>query len=192
LIISLANVTIDYEKAIINADNEVWPESNIIGCRFNLTNSWWRKMQPLGLLNEYKYTNSEIGKWLRHTFGLLFLNAQEVSDCFSYDFMSDRPDSNLLTKYYDYLVDNYIGDDCNYPPSLWTALSASLTQTTNTCESFHSLFKDNFYKRTPHIIPWITVLIENIQTNVYITLKNINECKHREKILLIIVNEMKN
>ncbi len=47
-----------------------------------------------------------------------FLNAREVSDCFSYDFMSDRPDNELLTKYSDYLVDNYIGDDCKYPPSL--------------------------------------------------------------------------
>lgn len=39
LIISPENVTIDYEKAIINAVNEIWPESNIIGCRFHLTNS---------------------------------------------------------------------------------------------------------------------------------------------------------
>jgi len=146
LIISPENVTIDYEKAVINAVNEVWPESNIIGCRFHLTNSWWRKIQSLGLSNEYKNTNSEIGKWLRHTFGLLFLNPQEVSDCFSYDFKRDRPDNDLLSKYSDYLVDNYIGDDCNYPPSLWAALTASLTRTTNACESFHSEFKDNFYK----------------------------------------------
>jgi len=40
LIFSPANVINDYEKAIINAVTEVWPESNIIGCRFNLTNSW--------------------------------------------------------------------------------------------------------------------------------------------------------
>jgi hypothetical protein len=72
--------------------------------------------------------------------------------------MSDCPDNDLLNKYSD-LVDNYIGNDCKYPPSLWVALSASLTRTTNACESFHSLFKDNFYTRTPHIIPWITVLI---------------------------------
>jgi len=44
LIISPVNVNIDYEKAIINAVNEVWPES-WIGCRFYLTNSWWRKIQ---------------------------------------------------------------------------------------------------------------------------------------------------
>jgi len=40
--------------------------------------------------------------------------------------MNDRLDNELLTKYSDYLVDNYIGDDCNYPPSLRAALSASL------------------------------------------------------------------
>jgi hypothetical protein len=99
-----------------------------------LTNSCWRKIQSLGLSNEYKDTNSEIGKWFRHTFGILFLNVQVLclfSDCFSYDFMSDRLDNDLFTEYSDYLVDNYIGDDCNYPPSLWAALSASLTRTTN-------------------------------------------------------------
>jgi hypothetical protein len=62
LIISLANVIIDYEKAITNVVDEVWPESNIIGCRFYLINSWWRKIQSLGLSKEYKDTNSEIGK----------------------------------------------------------------------------------------------------------------------------------
>ena len=182
LIFSPANVTIDYEKAIINAVTEVWPESNIIGCRFHLTNSWWKKIQSLGLSMEYKEKIPKSANGYDTHFGLLFLDAQEVSDCFSYDFMSDRPVNELLTKYSDYLVDNYIGDDCSYPPSLWSSLSASLTRTTNACESFHAVFKDHFYKRTPHIIPWITVLIENIQTNVYITLKSINECKTLRKI----------
>jgi len=48
------------------------------------------------------------------------------------------------------------------------------------CESFQAVFKDHFYKRTPHTIPWITVLIENIQINV--TLKSIMNVKHQEKI----------
>ncbi|KAF0687812.1 Uncharacterized protein FWK35_00035059, partial [Aphis craccivora] len=69
-------------------------------------------IQSLGLSNEYKDTNSEIGKWLRHTFGRFLMRG------------NDRPDNELLTKYSDYLVDNYIGDDCKYPPSLWAALSA--------------------------------------------------------------------
>jgi len=92
--------------------------------------------------------------------------------------MSDRPPVNeLLTKYSDYLVDDYIGDDCSHPLLLWASLGASLTRTTNACASFHAVFKDHFYKRTPHIIPWITVPIEISQTNVYVTLKSINECK---------------
>jgi len=41
---------------------------------------------------------------IRHTFGLLFLEAQEVSDCSSYHFMSDRPINELLTKYFEYLI----------------------------------------------------------------------------------------
>ena len=61
LILSPVNVTINYKKAIINAVTEVWPENNIICCRFHLTNSWWKKIQSLSLSNEYK---KKIGKWV--------------------------------------------------------------------------------------------------------------------------------
>ncbi len=33
-------------------------------CRFHLGQSWWRKIQAVGLSVEYKDKSSEIGKWL--------------------------------------------------------------------------------------------------------------------------------
>lgn len=53
-------------------------------------------------------------------------------------------------------------------------LSSSLQRTTNACESFHSRFNQSFYKKSPSIIKWLTVLITEIQTDVYIKLKSTN------------------
>lgn len=64
-----------------------------------------------------KDVNSEIGKWWRHTFGYLFLHAEEILDCFVCDFISDCPINDSLIKYSNHLVDNYIGNNCNYSPS---------------------------------------------------------------------------
>jgi len=55
-------VTIDFEKAIINAVYEIWPQTQIIRCRFHLTQAWYRQIQKVGLTTEYQDRSSEIGK----------------------------------------------------------------------------------------------------------------------------------
>jgi len=67
-------VTVDFELAIHKAIENVWPNTTIIGCRFHLTQSWWRNVQKCGLTSFYKDESLEIGKWIRNTFGLVFLN----------------------------------------------------------------------------------------------------------------------
>lgn len=65
-------IVVDFEKAIHNAINLVWPTSSIIGCRFHISQAWWRKVQQLGLSKDYK-ERTEAGKWIGYCFGLLFL-----------------------------------------------------------------------------------------------------------------------
>ncbi|XP_027848187.2 uncharacterized protein LOC114127990 [Aphis gossypii] len=116
---SPANITVDFERAIINAVSGMWTQTNISGCRFHLTQSWYRKIQEIGLSSVYKDESSEISKWLRNIFGLLFLNPEDVSDCFTDDFMSECPFDERLQKFSDYFVETYISEDCIYPPKLW-------------------------------------------------------------------------
>lgn len=59
------NVIIDFEVGIHNAVSETWINTNIIGCRFHLSQAWYRKIQTLGLSNDYK-NNTEIGKRLKY------------------------------------------------------------------------------------------------------------------------------
>jgi len=170
-------VTIDFEMAIHKAVEVVWPNVEIVGCRFHLTQAWWRSVQKFGLSVDYKNMSSEIGQWIRHTFGLLFLDPHEVSECFVNDFMSDCPDDERLKKYCDYLTDNFINEESLFPPQYWAASSASLVRTTNACESFHSFFNQCFYKHTPPIMNWLAVLINEVQTDVYIKIRSLNILK---------------
>jgi len=55
---------VDFEQSIHKAVLTVWPNIILRGCRFHLSQSWWRKIQNLGLSSEYKNHSSDIGKWL--------------------------------------------------------------------------------------------------------------------------------
>jgi len=92
-----------------------WPEINIKGCRFHIAQSWWRKIQTLGLSNEYKQ-DSEQGKYLKYFFGLAFLKPEEVVDCFIVDLMSIQPNDQRIQEFTDYILNNYIDSEAIPPP----------------------------------------------------------------------------
>lgn len=167
-------VVADFEKAIHNAVVSVWIDVKLIGCRFHLAQSWFRKIQNLGLTAEFKDKNSEIGKWLKYVFGLPFLNPSDVGDCFAFDFGEIQPEDDRVTAFSDYLVENYIGEEASFPPELWAEHTASIERTTNACESFHSRFNSNFYTNHPNIFSFIEI-VKQFQTETYIKLQSLNE-----------------
>ncbi|KAE9543797.1 hypothetical protein AGLY_002027, partial [Aphis glycines] len=130
LILIPKSIVIDFEIAIHNA----------------VKLSWYRKIQELGLIDDYKKNN-----WLKHTFGLMYLNPEDVSDCFVFDLISDMPDNHQYTQYTDYLLETYIHENSKFPPKIWACMTESLCLTTNNCESFHSHFNQQFYKSHPNI-----------------------------------------
>ncbi|XP_022162269.1 uncharacterized protein LOC111028042 [Myzus persicae] len=85
---SPSKIVSDFEKAIHIGAKVIWPEIQIVGCRFHLTQNWWKHIQSLGLSKEYKDESNEIDNWLKLVFGLPLLNSEEVSDCFTTDLMS--------------------------------------------------------------------------------------------------------
>lgn len=169
-------VFVDFEKAIHNGIAHIWPNTKVYGCRFHLHQAWYRKIQALGLVAEYKNKDSQVGKWLRYTFGLTYLKPEEVSECFVFDMMSVKPEVNPddeLSKYADYLLETYIEENAIFPPEIWAEESASITRTTNTCESFHSKFNDSFYSTHPSIYVFIQKLKE-IQVDTYVKIQSLS------------------
>jgi hypothetical protein len=93
--------------------------------QFHLAQCWFKKIQTLGLVNEYKNKNSEIGKFLRLFFGLHYLKSSDVSDVFAFELFNKMPDDVRVVKFCDYVLDNYISDEALFPPELWASDSAS-------------------------------------------------------------------
>jgi hypothetical protein len=47
-------VHVDFEESMMKVIHSIFPATNIKCCRFHLGQAWWRKIQNLGLANEYK------------------------------------------------------------------------------------------------------------------------------------------
>ena len=129
------------------------------------------RIQNLGLSKDYKDA-TEIGKWLKYTFGLIFLDPAEVGDAFVEDLIPFQPEDSRVTQYADYLTDMYISEESTFPPELWAACSSSMCRTTNACESFHAHFKNNFYVAHPNIFVFTEQLLK-IQSEIYIKINSV-------------------
>jgi hypothetical protein len=156
-------------KAIEN----IWPNTAIIGCRFHLTQPWWRNVQKCGLSSFYKKESSEIGKWVRYTFGLVFLNPDEVSNCFVKDLLSDFPVNDKLINYCDYLTDTYISEDCLFPSSICANLYVRINKNNQRKWIFLFFFNKSLNHISPPISTCLSVINE-IQTKIYIKLNSIH------------------
>lgn len=143
-------VVIDFEISIHKAVSTVWDNIKIIGCRFHISQAWWRKIQQLGLTKHYK-ERTDIGKWIGYCFGLLFLEPEDVGNCLVFDLLPIVPENDKLRVFIDYLVETYIEEDSIFPPEIWAAKCASSSRTTNACESFHSHLNKSFNSYHPNI-----------------------------------------
>lgn len=108
LTLNLNLIHLGFEDAVFDAAREFWPDINIRGCHFHLSQAWWRKIQSLGLAVEYKTQDSVIGKWLKVFFGLSFLTPEEIDECFAFDIFCNTPDDYRTVAFADYIVHNYI------------------------------------------------------------------------------------
>lgn len=196
--LNINEVVVDFEQGIHKAVNEVWPEAQIIGCRFHLSQAWYRKVQKLGLTKEYQDKSNLVGQWMRTTFALPYLDPSEVGDSFALDLFDIMPNDERLLRYADYLTDNYISEESAFPPIIWAKMSATLARTTNACESFHSHFNSSMYKAHPNFFVFVEKLSEfQISTQVKIqsvnsTAKiNNNKVKKRQEFIEKTINRYK-
>ena len=172
IIFSPKRVFADFEKAIHLAILSVWPSITLKGCRFHLGQSWYRKIQSIGLSSEYKI-DSESSKYLKYFFGLPFLHPDEVINCFTDDLISIKPLDEKIDIFTDYILETYILPESSFPPSLWAEYSATTMRTTNSCEAFHSKLNAMFYNAHPNIFQFIDTM-KRLQTDIYIKQRSIH------------------
>ncbi len=108
---AINSISLDFELAMHNAVRAMFPTWTIVGCKFHLGQSFFRKIQKLGLADQYKNKDSQFGKWLIHFHGLSFLDPQDVKTCFVEDFVAEAPEEAAARRgweFSDYVLENYI------------------------------------------------------------------------------------
>jgi hypothetical protein len=118
-------VYVDFETAIHNALATVWPGLEINACRLHLGQSWWRKIQSLGLSKQYGKKDSEVSQFMKKIFGLSLLPLAEVCECFALEILSYPPNDKRVEPFCNHLLENYIGADSTFPPPVWSECTAS-------------------------------------------------------------------
>lgn len=162
-------VFVDFETSIHIALENAWPSCIIKGCRFHLGQSWWRKIQTLGLTDTYRDRDSTDGRLLKYFFGLSLLPREQVEDCFCDDLMDLKPNNEKYDKFFDYILETYVAPDSDFPPSMWAECTSSRQRTTNVCEGFHSQLNKMFNAPHPNIFHLADTLT-TIQSDTYIKL----------------------
>jgi hypothetical protein len=107
----------DLETAVHKAVRTVWPRCEVKACRFHLGQSWWWKIQSLGLSKQYAEKDSEVSQFLKKIFGLSLLLPAEVGECFAFDFISQFPNDRQVDSFATYLLE-HIGADSTFPPPI--------------------------------------------------------------------------
>jgi len=148
----------DFEIAFHMAVTTVWPGCEVKACNFHLGQSWWRKIQSLGLSRQYGKKNSEVSQFLKTIFGLSLLPPAEVSDYFALDFISSLLNDKRVEEFCDYLLENHIDAYSIFPTPVWSECSASSLWTIKACESFHAHFNALFYSAHPSIFVLVSAL----------------------------------
>jgi len=162
-------IVTDLEVGLRRACLTAWPLTSLLACRFHLGQAWWRKIQALGLANDYKQ-DTDVGKWLKIFYGLMFLEPSHVECCYQ-EIKSMKPRSGrAVNEFLRYMNLTYVSEKSKFPPRIWASPSSNLTFTTNACESFHSHFV--FNSAHPHIFTFVDTLL-TYQKEVQIKINSI-------------------
>lgn len=175
-------VTLDFEQAVISAVQSTFgPHVNIHGCFYHLTQSTWRKIQSLGLVQRYR-EEDDVKLFCGMLDGLAFLPVDDVSEGMAY-LRDNIPDGlEPLLHYFDstYVSGTYRQIQLPsrpdgtvpplrmrrkppmYPPSLWNVHNITLqggSRTNNICEGWNNAFS----KLVGHAHPTIWRAIDSIR-----------------------------
>lgn len=148
------NVATDFEKASINAFQEVFPQVVVTGCHFHLGQAVIRKVNDLGLKTTYS-SNSEFALHTRMLYGMAYLPTAEVPAALEVIRLSMPPAGQPVIEYFDRTYVNgpvlrtmtsneRVHRAPMFPPSMWNVAERfdnHLPTTTNHVEAWHRRLK---------------------------------------------------
>lgn len=142
-------IILDFESAARSSFQQHFPNASILGCYFHLCQSVQRKVQELGLKNEYE-TNGDLRMQIRSLPALAMVPPEDVAN--SFDLLAESmPENEKIVELLSYFEHTYIqgrrrvGRGRNFGPAIFpietwnhyqTAVDG-ISRTTNAAEGWH-------------------------------------------------------
>ena len=152
-------VCIDFEKAMIECVNQLFPSSRIRGCLFHFTQAIWRKVQALGLTNKYT-ENQSFNRLVRRSSALPLIPLESVDEVWM-EALNELTDEDVIP-FMDYVTTTWVDTSAAiFPKEMWNHFdNIDGFRTNNHLEAWHGVLNRELGR--PH--PNIYKLIELLQT----------------------------
>ena len=98
---------LDFEKAVINSFQQVWPLTVVKCCFFHLTQNIWRKVQTVGLQADYIH-DEDLAMRIRQIPALAFVHPFDVYELFDHVALLLPPTAEAA-ELLDYFQRTYVG-----------------------------------------------------------------------------------
>ncbi|KAF0713219.1 MULE domain-containing protein [Aphis craccivora] len=98
--------TLDFEISTIQSITQIFPSAEIHGCNYHFNQALWRKIQNIGLASTYK-DNADIRLHVRMCCALAHIPISDIDEGWII-IMSNTPDNDKLTLFYDYFIEQWL------------------------------------------------------------------------------------
>lgn len=195
---------IDFEAATKRAIEENFPQVSVQGCFFHLTQSVWRKVQNVGLVEEYK-NSDDVRNAVKSLCSLAFLEESQINEAFEeLQEISDNMNLPKLTEVYNYFEDTYIGRlgrrgqrrAANFGKIMWNVRSRTeegIPRTNNKIEGWHRAIQGMVDSPHPSLWRFLAAIQkeEALQAAEIFKFKAGNEIQRQEKKYIDINKRLK-
>lgn len=157
-------ILVDFERATMNAFGLAYPNATIAGCYFHLCQSVIRKINEVGLKEQYE-SNDDIRLYVRCLPALAFVPADDVVEAFELLSETQPVDVDHLDEITSFFEHTYVRGrrqrgraenygDPMFPVDIWNhheAGSEGMARTTNSVEGWHHGLQSLFLSHHPTV-----------------------------------------
>lgn len=160
--------TVDFERAAINAIEELFPAAEIKGCLFHFTKCIWSKTQRCGLQTAYG-VDMEVKTFVKRLSAMPLLNPIHIEDAWLI-IHGDAPRVSGIDDLIEYFVSTWLDPDTSlFDVSIWNIYGLQGDRTNNKLEGWHSGLKKLIKKAHPNLYEFVEFIKQdqdNHNTNV--------------------------